>query len=415
MAGPLHYKRDTCRLCLSRRLEPVLSLAPTPPANAFVPRERLGETQACFPLDLSLCLDCGHLQLVDIVDPAYLFSQYPYASGAAPGMVRHLQAQATAVIRRLGLKPDERIVEIGSNDGTFLRVFREAGLAVLGVDPARNIAAQANAAGIETLADFFNVEVARRILGERGPARAVCANHVFAHMADMQGVIDGVRNLLAPDGAFVFEVGYLVDVYEKTTFDTMYHEHIDYHRVGPLRRFCAANGLELFAAERADIQGGAIRGFAGLPGAHPVDTTGLAALEAHEKQLGLDRPETFRSYASRIERRGLELTTFLAGLKAQGQKIAGYGAPAKATTLMYQFGLGRDVLDFIVDDAPLKAGLFTPGLHVPVVTAEALYDHRPDYTVVLAWNFAESIIARHGRYLDRGGRFIVPLPNLAVR
>lgn len=414
MAGPLHYKRDTCRLCLSRRLEPVLSLAPTPPANAFVPRERLGEAQPCFPLDISLCLDCGHLQLVDIVDPAYLFSQYPYASGAAPGMVRHLQAYARSVIERLGLTPQDFVVEIGSNDGTCLRVFKEAGLSILGVDPARNIAAQANAAGIETLADFFNVEVARRILAERGPASVVCANHVFAHMADMQVVIDGVRSLLAPDGAFVFEVGYLVDVYEKTTFDTMYHEHIDYHRVGPLRRFCAANGLELFAAERADIQGGSIRGFAGLPGAHPVDAAGLAALEAHEKKLGLDRPETFRAYASRIERRGTELTTLLAGLKARGLKIAGYGAPAKATTLMYHFGLGADVLEYIVEDAPLKIGLFTPGLHVPVVGVEALYQMRPDYVVVLAWNFAEPIIANHARFRSEGGRFVVPLPNLAV-
>jgi hypothetical protein len=231
----------------------------------------------------------------------------------------------------------------------------------------------------------------------------------------MQGLIEGVRDLLAPDGAFVFEVGYLVDVYEKTLFDTIYHEHIDYHRVGPLRRFFAAHGLELFAAERVDIQGGALRGFAALPGVRPVDRAGLEALEEREKEIGLDGVAAFKGFASRVERAGMELTTLLSGLKARGKRIAAYGAPAKATTLMYHFGLGPDVLEYVVDDAPLKVGLFTPGLHIPVLAADTLYQKRPDYVVVLAWNFADSIIARHSRFTSEGGRFIVPLPNLALR
>ena len=414
MTAPLYIKRETCRLCGSPALEPVLSLTPTPPANSFVSRERLDEPQPCFPLDIHLCRTCKHLQLVDIVDPDYLFAHYVYTSAAAPVMVAHLRAHGRGVIQRLKLSGDDFVVELGSNDGTFLRVFQEAGLRVLGVDPARNIAAQANAAGIATLPGYFNVETARNIRDEYGPAKVICANHVFAHAADMQGLIDGIGVLLARDGAFVFETGYLVDVYEKTLFDTMYHEHIDYHRVGPLRRFFAANGLELFDALRVDIQGGALRGFAARPGTFPVQAATLDALESYETKLGLDRPETFRAYAARIDRCRAELTGLLAALKAQGKRVAAYGAPAKATTLMYHFGLGRDAIEYIVDDAPLKVGLFTPGLHVPVLPVDTIYQRRPDYLVLLAWNFAEAIMAKHGAYTASGGHFIVPLPKLAV-
>ncbi|HEX9466046.1 MAG TPA: class I SAM-dependent methyltransferase [Alphaproteobacteria bacterium] len=413
MAASLYHRNEACRLCGSRKLEPVLSLTPTPPANSFVPPERLQEKQPVFPLDVHLCRDCGHLQLVDIVDPEYLFAHYVYTSGAAPVMVAHLRAHAQAVIDRLQLRPGQFVVEAGSNDGTFLRPFKDAGLSVLGVDPARNIAAQANASGVPTLPAFFNVETARRIRTEHGPAKVVAANHVFAHVADMEGLIQGVGELLGPDGVFVFESGYLVDVYEKTLFDTMYHEHIDYHRVGPLRRFFAKNGLELFDAARVDIQGGALRGFAGRPGAHPV-SPGLDALEAYERQIGLDRPETFRGYAARIDRCRAELTTLLADIKRQGKRIAAYGAPAKATTLMYHFGLDARVIEYIVDDSPLKTGLFSPGLHVPVLSVGTIYERRPDYLVMLAWNFADAIMAKHAAFRAGGGHFIVPLPQLSV-
>lgn len=414
MAAPLHVKRDTCRLCGSRRLDLVLSLTATPPANAFVPADKLGEPQPRFPLDVCLCRGCGHLQLVDIIDPEYLFAHYVYTSGASPVMAAHLRAHARSVIERLRLRPGDFAVEAGSNDGTFLRVFQEAGLRVLGVDPALNLAAQANAAGLATLPALFNVESARNIHAEYGPAKVICANHVFAHAADMQGFVEGIGALLAPDGVFVFEAGYLVDVFEKTLFDTMYHEHIDYHRVGPLRRFFAANGLELFDAERVDIQGGALRGFAARPGARRIETAKLDALEAHEQKLGLDRPETFLGYATRIERCRAELTSLLTDLKAQGKRIAGYGAPAKATTLMYHFGLDRNVIEYIVDDSAFKVGLFTPGLHVPVLPVETIYQRRPDYLVLLAWNFAGPIMAKHAAFTAAGGRFIVPLPRLAV-
>jgi SAM-dependent methyltransferase len=414
LVSALHHRNSACRLCRSTRLEQVLSLTPTPPANACVSVEHLAQEQPRFPLDVAFCRDCGHVQLVDVVDPACLFSHYVYASSAAPVMAAHLRAYAQSVIRRFNLKPGDFVVEAGSNDGTFLRPFRDAGLKVLGVDPARNIAEEANRSGIETLPEFFNAQIAVRIRDTYGPAALVSANHVFAHVADMQGFIDGVRTLLAPGGIFVFEVGYLVDVYEKSTFDTIYHEHLDYHRVGPLRRFFAENGLEMIDAERSGIQGGSLRGFVGLPGAHPVSAA-LEALESYEKQIGLDQPQTFLDWAQRIDRSGVELTTLLSGLKARGKTIAGYGLPAKATTLMYHFGIDRRIIEYIVDDAPLKVGLYSPGLHVPILPVETLYQRKPDYVVLLAWNFADAIIAKHEAFTRAGGRFIVPLPNLAIR
>ena len=415
MGSEGHYHRnETCRLCRSRQLEPVLSLTPTPPANACVTAEHLGEEQPRFPLDLCLCRHCGHLQLVDIVDPAYLFRHYVYASSAAPAMVAHLRQYGAGILERFKLPPGAFIVEVGSNDGTFLRAFKDAGLKVLGIDPAENIAAKANEAGIETLPDFFNAGVAARVRKDYGAAQFMVANHVFAHVDDMQGFVDGVRSLLAPDGVFVFEVGYLVDVFQKTTFDTIYHEHIDYHRVGPLRRFFEANGLQMFDAERSEVQGGSLRGYVSFPGRHPVSPQ-LGALEANEIALGLDRPETFRAYSARIDRAGVELTTLIAGLKARGKRIAAYGLPAKATTLMYHFGLDRNAIEYVVDDAPLKVGLYSPGLHIPILSVDTLYERRPDYVVLLAWNFAEPLIAKHAAFTAQGGRFIVPLPNLAIR
>ena len=416
----VYIRKTICRLCMSSKLQQVITLTPTPPANAFVPKEKLLVTQECFPLNVHLCLDCKHVQLVDIVNPSLLFSHYVYTSGAAPAMVSHLHNYAQGLIYRdgLGIKPGDFVVEAGSNDGTFLRVFKDAGFNVLGIDPAENIAAQATAAGIQTWAAFFNVETAKRILKEFGPAKLICANHVFAHVADMQGFIDGIRLLLAPDGVLVFEVGYLVDVYEKATFDTIYHEHLDYHTVGPLRRFFALNGMQLINANRQDIQGGALRGYATLAGQHCGinNQWELDAMEAYEKKIGLNDMDTFKMYNSRITRSKNELVALLTGLKSNGLRIAAYGAAAKATTLMYHFGLDGTIIDYIIDDSPLKIGLYSPGLHIPVVSsANALYNEdvskRPDYVVILAWNFAESIIARHPSFK---GRFIIPLPNLRI-
>ena len=236
---------------------------------------------------------------------------------------------------------------------------------------------------------------------------------MFAHIDDLAGTAEAVHTLLAPDGVFVFEVSYFLDVYESTLFDTIYHEHLDYHTVGPLPQFFAAHGLDLFAAERIDTHGGSLRGFVQQAGGGRTHD-GVDALIAAEVAIGLDREETLRGYSARIEALGQELRTLLATLHAQGKRIAGYGAPAKATTLMHHFGIGGEQIEFIVDDNPLKQGLYSPGLHVPVLPSASIAERAPDYLVLLAWNFAEPIMRKCADFSQRGGRFIVPLPEVRV-
>lgn len=412
--APLCRRRSDCRLCGSTDLKKAFSLTPTPPANAFVGKEALGRPQEAFPLDLFFCARCSHLQLLDVVDPALLFENYVYVSGTSPVFVEHFRRYAEDSVSHYGLKPGVLAVDIGSNDGTLLRFFKEAGLNILGVDPAKDISARATAAGLETLCGFFTPELARSIRDERGPAAVVTANNVFAHGDDLRGIAQGVRALLADDGVFVFEVSYLADVFEKTLFDTIYHEHVAYHSVKPLKAFFAAQGMELINARRVDTHGGSLRGVAQKAGGkRPVEDS-VGALIAMEEKLGLDRAETFAAYALRIDALKDELGGLLRGLKAQGKAIAGFGAPAKATTLLFHFGLGPDLIDFIVDDSPLKQGLYSPGQHIPVLPSSAIYERKPDYLLILAWNFAPSIMEKHKAYAQAGGHFIVPLPKLEV-
>lgn len=391
-----------------------MELTPTPPANTFVPENLLAYPQRCYPLNVYFCVDCGHVQLLDIIDPGDLFTEYVYVSGTSPANVEHFRCYAEQVIANTRLEPGNLVVEIGSNDGTMLRFFKDAGMRVLGVDPARSIAEAASAQGIETLAEFFTPQLCERIREVHGTAAVVIANNVCAHIDDLQSVMRGVRSLLEPQGSFVMQVSYLLDVHRGTLFDTMYHEHVDYHRVGPLRRFFDRMGMRMWDSQRVDAQGGSLRAYAGLADAgHPV-RDGISAMEEAEREAGLDNPQTLRAFWRQIERCKVELTALLEGLKSRGLRIAAYGAPAKATTLMHHFSLDGSTIDFIVEDNPLKQGLYTPGLHVPVLATEQLYERAPDYVVVLAWNFAPSIIVRHRVFSERGGRFIVPLPSLQV-
>lgn len=407
-------RRFSCRLCASAELAPAFSLKPTPPANAFVSADRLGQVQQAYPLDLDFCTACTHLQLRHVVDPRALFEEYVYVSGTSPVFVRHFTAYAESLWALAAAPAGALVVDIGSNDGTLLRAFRGRGARVLGVDPARAIAAEATRQGIETLPEFFTLELARRLAAQRGRAHVVTANNVFAHIDDLGETLDAVGGLLAQDGLLSFEVSYLLDVIEKTLFDTIYHEHLDYHAVRPLVPFLRAHGFEAIEALRIEPHGGSLRLIAQRAGgARPVGAS-VAARLAEEKSAGLNRLETYRNFANRIDGVGTELRRLLGELKGQGRRIAGYGAPAKATTLMHHFGIGPDRIEFIVDDSPLKQGLYSPGLHVPVLGADAIAERNPDYLLLLAWNFARPIIDKNGAFRERGGKFIVPLPRLEV-
>ena len=408
------HRRTTCRLCAGSDLEQVLALGATPLANAFVPREALSVPQPTYPLDVYLCRACAHAQLLDVVDPAVLYKDYVYVSGTSPVFVRHFQDYAREIVERFRIPAQGLVVEIGSNDGTLLRFFKEHGLRVLGVDPAESITRNAVDSGIDAIVGFFTPALAREIRRERGPASVIVANNVMAHIDDLAGVMEGVRHLLAPDGVFVFEVSYLADVVEKTLFDTIYHEHLDYHTVQPLVGFFRQCGLELIDVMRVDTHGGSLRGIVQLAGGPQRAGPAVGALVEQERRAELDRPAAFRRLAARIEDVATRLVGSLRELRQQGKTIAGFGAPAKMTTLMYCLGFEPGMVDFIVDDSPLKQGLYTPGMHIPVVPAGELYARRPDYVVVLAWNFADAIIRKHAAFRAAGGRFIIPVPQVEI-
>ncbi len=391
-----------------------MKLESTPPANSFVGPNDLADVQDTFPLELFFCNSCTHLQLTDVVNPSKLFENYLYVSGTSPTFIKHFEDYASAVISQFSPSKEDLIMDIGSNDGTLLKFFQKYGYRVLGIDPAKEIAKLASNSGIETIPEFFNVELANTIVNQKGKASVVTANNVFAHADDLKEIVQGVKVLLNKSGIFVFEVSYLVDVFEKTLFDTIYHEHLAYHSVKPLVRFFKDNGMELIDVERVDTHGGSLRGIAQLNNGPRSVNRSVEKLLKLENDLKLSHPATYKGFEDRINTIKGELTRTLNDLKAEGKKIAGFGAPAKATTLMYQFGLGPDLIDFIVDDSPLKQGLFTPGLHIPVLPSTAIKDHSPDYLLILAWNFAKPIIQKNSAFHDSGGKFIIPLPKVEV-
>lgn len=407
-------KSETCRLCCGTQLELVIKLTPTPPANAFVEEKLLEDKQDCFPLDVYQCLHCGHVQLLDILDPNELFSNYVYVSGTSPVFVKHFENYAKKIISDYKIGAGSLIVEVGSNDGTLLKFFQEAGMSVLGIDPAANIARQATKAGIDTLPEFFSIDLAKKIRKERGAAALVVANNVFAHTDDLRGFAEGVRVLLADAGLFVFEVSYLVDVFRKTLFDTIYHEHLSYHSLVPLIPFFNSLDMDIVDAQRIDTHGGSLRVFVQKthgPWAKVNSVTNLCNLES---DMGLDQPHTLRRFSSRVDHIRQELITLLRDLKRQGKRLAGYGAPAKATTLMYHFGLDREILEYIIDDSPLKQNLYSPGLHIPVMPFTHLSNERPDFLLILAWNFASPIIEKNREFSEHGGKFLIPLPEVVI-
>ncbi|NLF67499.1 MAG: class I SAM-dependent methyltransferase [Candidatus Anammoximicrobium sp.] len=405
--------RTTCRLCDSGQLELVVPMTPTPLADAYVPREQLAEIQPCFPLDLYQCRACGHVQLLDVVDPRLLFGQYSYFSGRSGGLVRHFQQYAESVLQKTVPAAGSLVVDIGSNDGCFLRFFQERGLRVLGIDPAQNVARAANEAGIETLAEFFDGALAERLARERGRAQIVAANNVFAHTDEMAEMADAVQTLLADEGVFVFEVSYLLDVIDHLLLGTIFHEHLCYHSVTPLDAFLRRHGMELIDVQRVTIQGGSLIGTAQRVGGPRKSTPAVAELKALEDRRAMHDPATLKAFSGRIEAVRSDVSSLLRRLQDEGRVLAGFGAARGGTLLIYHFGLGNR-LRFIVDDSPDKQGLYSPGFHIPVLPTAALYEQRPDDAFILAWVHSRSIIQNHRRYLDAGGRFITCFPQIEI-
>ncbi len=396
---------SVCRVCKSGSLRKVLSLGSTPPANAFV--KELKQPEQFFPLELSFCSGCGFVQLTHVVSPELLFRDYVYVSSTSPVFVEHFKDLAASIISRFKLSQKSLVVDVGSNDGVLLRPFKEKGMNVLGIDPAEKIAALATKGGIETLPVFFTPETAREVAGKYGKAKVVTATSVFSHVDDLDSFVTGVKELLADDGVFVVEVYYLYELLEKNLFDTVYHEHLSYFTAATMSKLLQRLGMQVFDVEETDTHGGSLRVFAQKSGGSRKVEASVSRFVAMEAAKRMSEASTYVEFAKKIEDNKVKLKELLHDLKSKGKKIVGYGAPAKGNTLLNYFQVGPETLDYIVDDSPWKQGLYTPGTHIPVVGFEELSRKRPDYILVLAWNFAAPIMKKCADFTN----FIIPVPK----
>lgn len=374
-----------------------------------------------------LCGSCGHVQLRNVVDPDAIYREYTYTSSISLGLVDHFVRYADDVLQRSGradlvtsandgeadkARSTDLVVEIGSNEGAMLRAFKARGRRVLGVDPARQIAAAATAAAIETLPDYFTPELARRIRQQYGAASIVVANNVFANIDDVATAVDGIRDLLTPGGIFVFETSYLLDVVQHALLDTIFHEHLSYFAIAPLQKFFAARGMTLVDVVHVPTKGGSIRVFVQAAPDRPASREVTAMVDA-ENAAGLFGLDAYTRLGAMLDAQRRALHAVLDDAKDRGQTIAAYGAAVGLTTMLYQFELGQYV-SYIVDDNAGKHGTFSPGLHLPVLPSSVLEERQPEYTILLAWRYAEPIMKKHTAYTANGGRFILPLPEVHV-
>ena len=409
------YLRKSCRMCDSKSLKKAMSLSPTPPGNDFLSKDELHHVEDKYPLDLYFCNKCFHIQLGHVVKPEILYQKnYSYVSATSQHFIDHLEQYSKDMISRFGLQVNDLVVDVGSNDGTCLSFFRESGMKVIGIDPAGDIAEKASENGIQTIADFFGYDLAVELRNKYGAAKYITSHNACAHIDNLLDVFKGVEFWLDQNGVFVLEVGYFVDVFSNTWFDTIYHEHLDYHTVAPFEKLFARAGMELISVQRISPQGGSIRLMAQKLGGSFNKDNSVGDLIKLECKMGLNKIETLYEFDNKIRDVNDKLKILIDSLKAEGKTIVGFGAPTKATTLMAHFGIDENVLDFIVDDNPLKQGLYTPTSHIPVLPAKAIYYYRPDYVLILAWNFASPIMEMHKEYSDNIGKFIIPMPNPEV-
>jgi hypothetical protein len=403
----------TCRGCNGARLEPILSLGRMPLANSYLLPTELERPEPRYPLDLFRCPDCALVQIGELVPPEVLFRDYLYFSSYSATMLAHAESIVSRLIRERRLGPDSLAVEVASNDGYLLQFYRRAGVPVLGIEPARNVAEVAERErGVRTLPEFFDATLARTLVERGERADVIHANNVLAHVADLHGFVEGLRLLVKDDGVVVCESPYLRSFVEQVEFDTIYHEHLYYYSLTALDRLFRRHGLTIVDCEPLPIHGGSLRIFA-RPGDVPAGLRVTARL-ADEAEWGVDSPAPYARFAADVAQVIAAIKTLVADLRGAGHVVAGYGAAAKGTVVLNAAGLGPDDIAFVCDRNPRKQGRFMPGARVPIVAPEQLIAAQPSHCLMFVWNIADEVLRQEAEYRARGGRFILPIPSPRV-
>jgi SAM-dependent methyltransferase len=403
-----------CRLCGGGLEHTLVDLGMSPLCESFVAPAELDAMEPYYPLQVLVCGSCFLVQLKKYVSPESIFREYAYYSSYSTTWVAHAKTYCEMIKRRLELGPDGLVVELASNDGYLLQHFLPLGVPVLGVEPAANVAQVAIDRGVPTLIDFFGVELAEQLVAEGKRADLIIGNNVLAQVPDLNDFVSGMARLLKPEGVITLEFPHLERLMTENQFDTIYHEHFSYFSLIAIERLAAQNGLKLIDVEELPTHGGSLRVYLARASSMRPTARSVAALLAREQSYGLRNVATYASFAEQVKRTKRRLLSFLIQAKDAGKIICGYGAPGKGNTLLNYCGIGTDFLEFTVDRNPYKRGRFTPGMHIPIRPVDAIDAAKPDYVLILPWNLKDEIIQQMRHVADWGGRFILPIPELAI-
>lgn len=405
-----YYRRTTCRICNSTNLKKFLDLNSTPLANALVDKKNLGKMERKFPLTVYFCQNCSLVQVSDVVHPKILFSDYYFITSASSPSIDHFKKYASEISKKFVKSQKDLMVDIGGNDATLLNELKND-CKVLNIEPAKNISQISKKKGVETINDFFSKALVEKIIKKYGQANIVTANNIIAHTDTVRTLFEGVKKLLTNDGVFIFETHWVRNLVGEGGFDQVYHEHLCYYSLHALKHLVDSVGLSIFDVKTVPIQGESIRVYVSK-NRKPLPS--VKKFLDREKKLELNDFKIFSHFSNKVLENKDKTLKLLADLKKKGKKIAGYGAPAKGSTLLNFYGIDKNTIDYVIDTTSIKQGLFMPGVHIPIYHPDKLYESKPDYVLLLAWNYADAILEKEKELRKKGVKFIIPVPKVRI-